>query len=104
MQRHALDLQPVAPLLELRRPIPGAHGAEIRKKLPSRRTPFQDGLNVRAERRLKGLHERRTTSIFEAAGAVAGPPDGGLVCYVLPSFPKLGQAWATVALIVISTD
>src|SRR5665647_3567003 len=49
MQRHALDLQPVAPLLELRRPIPGAHGAEIRKKLPVRRTPFQDGLNVRAE-------------------------------------------------------
>ena len=58
MQRHALDLQPVAPLLELRRPIPGAHGAEIRKKLPDRRTPFQDGLNVRAEPEQRRLEVR----------------------------------------------
>ena len=49
VQRHPGNPQPVTPLLELRRPIPGAHGAEIRKQLPDRRTPFQDGLNVRAE-------------------------------------------------------
>jgi hypothetical protein len=29
MQRHAGNPQPVTPLLELRRPIPGAHRAEI---------------------------------------------------------------------------
>jgi hypothetical protein len=32
VQRHALDFQSIAPLPELRRPIPGAHGAKVRKQ------------------------------------------------------------------------
>ena len=55
MQRHPGNPQPVAPLLELRRPIPGAHGAEIRKKRPDRRTPFQDGRNVRANGEVRNV-------------------------------------------------
>ena len=49
MQPHAQNPHPITPLIKLRRPIPGAHGAELREKLPCRRTPFQDGLNVRAD-------------------------------------------------------
>ena len=41
MQRYAGNPQSVTTLLELRRPIPGAHGANMRKQRPRCRTPFQ---------------------------------------------------------------
>ena len=39
MQRYTGDPQPIAALLELRRPISGAHGAKVGKELTARRTP-----------------------------------------------------------------
>jgi hypothetical protein len=35
--------------MKLRRPVARAHRAKVRKEWPNRRTPFQDGLDFRAE-------------------------------------------------------
>ena len=48
----------VTTLLELRRPIPGAHGAKIRKQWPRCRTVFQERFNFRAEPEQRRLEVR----------------------------------------------
>ena len=60
VQRHSGNPQPVTPLLELRRPISGAHGAKIRKQRPRCRTPFQERFNLRAEPEQRRLEVRAT--------------------------------------------
>ena len=58
MQRHPGNPHPVTPLLEFRRPIPGAHGAKIRKQRPRCWTPFQERFNLRAKTEQRRLEVR----------------------------------------------
>ena len=53
VQRRPRNLQPVTALTKLRCPITRAHGPKVRKERPHRRTPFQDGLDFRAEDALR---------------------------------------------------
>ena len=66
MQRYPANPQPITPLLELRRPIPGANGAQVGKKRPRCLTPFQEGFNLRAEPKQRRFQIRRGILVSSA--------------------------------------
>jgi hypothetical protein len=49
VQRHTRNLQSITALTKLRCPVASPHGAKVWKQRSRRRTPFQDGLDFRAE-------------------------------------------------------